>query len=238
MPKTHTKEEAEAMLRELPSVVGAYVREDINGHPREVHLLIGPGPNPRHLARDVRDLLEERLGVPIDQRVISIAQLSVPADNLAGELGKLTGTTASPPPPPEPLPPEPRLRFDGIETETHGSTVSVRVRLSQAGREARGEAVEVDIGYARLRAAASATVIAASQLCAPRMRFQLDSTSPVRAFGREYVLATVLASSPLIGRRPVQLSGAQPVEDDADHAAALAALAALNRVIALALKPE
>ena len=36
----HTKAEAEAVLRELPSVLGAFVREDVYGHPREVHLLV------------------------------------------------------------------------------------------------------------------------------------------------------------------------------------------------------
>src|SRR5690606_33429724 len=78
MTRIHTKEAAEAILRELPSVVGAFVREDVNGHPREVHLLISPGPDPASLARDVRALLEERLGVTVDQRVISIAQLADP----------------------------------------------------------------------------------------------------------------------------------------------------------------
>src|SRR5690606_938810 len=67
MAKIHTKARAEAILRELPSVLGAFVREDVNGHPREVHLLIAPGPEPRLLARDIRDLLEERLGVFVDQ---------------------------------------------------------------------------------------------------------------------------------------------------------------------------
>src|SRR5512135_3185888 len=76
MDKIRTKEAAEATLRELPSVIGAFVREDIYGHPREVHLLVKPGPNVRHLARDVRDLLEERLQVPVDQRIISIAQVT------------------------------------------------------------------------------------------------------------------------------------------------------------------
>ncbi len=72
-----TKARAEAILRELPSVVDAFVREDVYGDPREVHLLIRPGPEPRDLATDVRELLEERLGVPVDQRIISIAQLRV-----------------------------------------------------------------------------------------------------------------------------------------------------------------
>src|SRR5512135_2137009 len=76
MDKIRTKEAAEATLRELPSVIGAFVREDIYGHPREVHLLVKAGPNVRLLARDVRELLEERLQVPVDQRIISIAQVS------------------------------------------------------------------------------------------------------------------------------------------------------------------
>src|SRR4051812_27128247 len=76
MAKGETKAVAEAVLRELPSVLGAFVREDVFGQPREIHLLVKSGPNPRHLARDVRELLEERLGVAVDQRVISIAQMS------------------------------------------------------------------------------------------------------------------------------------------------------------------
>lgn len=234
MAKTHTKEAAEALLRELPSVVGAYVKEDINGHPREVHLLIGPGPNARHLARDVRDLLEERLAVPIDQRVISIAQLTIPAEDLGTELHELSGVTATEPP--EPEPPETRLRFETLQTQTREGTVLVRVRLLHGDRTVTGEAVELDVGLARLRAAATAALNAASQACGQRMRFQLDGVTPTRAFGREYILATVLASSPMIGRRPIQLSGAQPLGDDPDHAAALAALMAINRVISLALK--
>ncbi|HSM36758.1 MAG TPA: hypothetical protein VK837_10215 [Longimicrobiales bacterium] len=87
-----TKSRAEAVLRELPSVVDAFVREDIHGDPREIHVLIGPGPEPRDLATDVRDLLEERLGVPIDQRIISIAQLRVaPGDGLALIAGGAAG---------------------------------------------------------------------------------------------------------------------------------------------------
>lgn len=234
MPKTHTKEAAEALLRELPSVVGAYVREDIHGHPREVHLLIGPGPNARHLARDVRDLLEERLAVPIDQRVISIAQLTVPPDDLGAELHELSGVTAVEPPV-EPAP-EARLRFEALETQTREGTVLVRVRLLHGERTVTGEAVQVDVGLARLRAAATAALNASAQACGQRMRFQLDSVTPVRAFGREYILAVVLASSPMIGRKPVQLSGAQPLSDEPDHAAALAALMAINRVVSLALK--
>lgn len=84
MKKIRTKDAAESVLRELPSVLGVRVREDVNGHPREVHVLVGSGPNVRDLALDIRELLEERLGIPVDQRVISIAQIAPGASFGAG----------------------------------------------------------------------------------------------------------------------------------------------------------
>jgi hypothetical protein len=235
MSRTSTKETAEALLRELPSVVGAFVQEDLNGQPREVHLLIGPGPNPRHLARDVRDLLEERLGVPIDQRIVSIAQLAIPPEQLASEGAEPGGfpsatITALPP-----APSETRLRFQALEIQTREGTVVVRVRLELGQRIITGEGVEIDAGMSRLRAAAGAALHAAGIACEQRMRFQLDTATPVRALGRNYVLVTVLVSSPMIGRKPVMLAGAQPLDDEPDHAAALATLTAINRVVAKAL---
>jgi hypothetical protein len=234
MSRPSTKEAAEALLRELPSVVGAFVREDLNGHPREVHLLVAPGPNPRHLARDVRDLLEERLGVPVDQRIISIAQLAVAPDQLAldeagpASIPSLVPFSVTPPP-------ETRLRFQALETQTREGTLVVRVRLELGQRVITGEGVEIDAGMARLRAAAGAALHAAGIACEQRMRFQLDSAAPVRALGRTYVLVTVLASSPLLGRKPVMLAGAQPMDEEPDHAAALAALTAINRLVGKAL---
>jgi hypothetical protein len=237
MSRTNTKETAEALLRELPSVVGAFVREDLNGHPREVHLLVGPGPNPRHLARDVRDLLEERLGLPVDQRIISIAQLAVSAEQLALDQAAPATPALVTPLPVAPAG-DPRLRFQSLETQTREGTVVVRVRLEHGARVITGEGVEVDVGVARLRAAASAALHAAAIACDQRMRFQLDGATPVRALGRNYVLVTVLASSPMIGRKPALLAGAQPMDEEPDQAAALAALMAVNRVVAKAISKQ
>jgi hypothetical protein len=95
MDRTATKEAAEALLRELPSVIGAHVLEDVFGHPREIHVLISAGPAVRHFARDVRDLLEERLGVPVDQRVISVAQLAGEAPDPASAAPPWAGARAA-----------------------------------------------------------------------------------------------------------------------------------------------
>jgi hypothetical protein len=67
------------------------------------------------------------------------------------------------------------------------------------------------------------------------MHLELESASVVQAVGRSYVLLSVLAVSPLLGRKPVPLAGAHPA-GEGDEAAALAALQATNRVLTLALR--
>jgi len=236
MTKVHTKETAEAVLRELPSVVGAYVREDVYGHPREVHLLVTPGPDTRMLARDIRDLLEERLGVPVDQRIISIAQLSEAPDEtherLMAEAPSINEQARNE----SAADGSARLRFAGLEMQTRDGRVLVRIRLEWRSTIITGEASELDAGIGRLRATAAATLNAVAVACGDHVRFQLESASTVHAFGRDYVITVVHTAAPALGRRPIMLTGAHPVEDDPDHASALAALKAVNRVASQWLK--
>lgn len=219
MPRLHTKEAAETLLRELPSVLGAFVREDINGHPREIHLLVSPGPNVKLLAQDVRDLLEERLEVPIDHRIISIAQLAEDLDfnddvaNIEPQL-------------------EPRLRFVGTESEVRDQKVRVRTKLQARSETIEGEASEIDVGSGRMRAATIATLRATGRAISEPLRLEVEFVSVVRAFDREYVLVAVVVGGAPFGRKLLNLAGAQPIEHDVETAAALATLKAVNRLLA------
>lgn len=223
LEKVHTKEAAEALLRELPSVLGAFVREDINGHPREIHLLVGPGPSVKLLAQDVRELLEERLAVAIDHRIISIAQLAEDVVDIDEEADlqnlKSGGGT------------ERRVRFNGVTSEVRDQRVTVRAGLEYDGLQHQGEAVELDLGSGRCRAGALSILRAASRTLPDDARLELESVSVIRAFDREYVLVTVIASSRTFGRSLLHLSGAQPIDHEIETAAALATLKAINRVL-------
>lgn len=222
LERIHTKETAEALLRELPSVRGAFVREDVNGYPREIHLLVSPGPNVKLLAQDVRDLLEERLQVEIDHRIISIAQL---AEDLVDEDAEATLSLAD-------IGSERRVRFLDVGSELREQRIRVRVRLQSGDDVYTGESSELDVGNGRLRAAAAATLHAAALASVDDVRLELEAISVIRAFDREYVLVAVLAGSNAFGRTLLQLAGAQPIEQDAQTAAALATLKATNRVLA------
>jgi hypothetical protein len=241
MESSGTKHAAEALLRELPSVMGAFVREDVYGHPREIHLLIAAGPSPRHFARDIRDLLEERLGVPIDQRVISIAQLApeaLPPEREAGSVehaddgaGDFSGEGR-----PQAADPEPRLRFEGAETVRQGGRLTVTVQLGIGGEAFSGEDTQIDAPHGRLRSGARALLDAANRVCRDRGRFALEEVSYVRALGRDFALLTVIAHAPRLGRKALKLAGAQVVDGEEEVAAALAALKAVNRVLALVIE--
>jgi hypothetical protein len=236
------KEAAEAVLRELPSVIGASVKEDVFGNPREIHLLVRAGPNPRHLAYDVRDLLEERLGIPVDQRVISIAQIAPgkePGPRLSGSTGtgeptvegaavEEAAAAASRA--------EPRVLFHGVSTDAMDGRVRVRVRLELDDVPLSQEAPGVDTPAGRSRAASAAVLTAINETCVGRARFEVEHASVVDALERAYVLIAVLVSSPFLGRRPVSLVGAHPVELDHESAAVLATLKAINRTLSLVLR--
>ncbi len=236
MTHISTKAMAEAVLRELPSVLGAYVNEDMEGRPREVHLLVRHGPDAARLARDVHDLLEERLGVPIDRRVISIAQLARDPDWPEPEPEDTLAAVDSPPRAMSTVP-EARPVFVGLESSVSASHVTVRVRLEWKGDVASGSAESADTPQGRARAAAAATLRAAAGAAGGGdLNLELDFASIVQALDGDYVLVSVLGMSRRIGRRPLPLVGAQPIESDVESAAALASLKAINRTLTLALQ--
>ena len=185
MKRTSTKTAAEAVLRELPSVLGAYVSEDLEGHPREIHILIRHGPDPASLARDIRNLLEERLGIPIDQRIISIAQLAPesgegaePEPNVAAAettaSGKVDGG---------------RPIFAGLESTVSSGHVTVGVRLEWQDELSDGSAEAVDTTPGRARAAATATLRAAlGAAWRGDLKLELDFASIVQALDGDYIL--------------------------------------------------
>jgi len=177
----------------------------------------------------VRSVLESRLRIPIDKRIISIAQLAPessgpePAVDGAGER-RTEGDV--------------RYRLLGLETEVSGQRVSVRLRLQFDGEEAIGTATEVEAGDGRARAAALAALDAINGICGDRARFGLDFATSVEAVGYEYALVSVAVTSPRLGRRAVRLHGANRVEqEDSDSAAVLAVLKATNRVLAFVVGP-
>lgn len=160
MDSNGLKTAAETALREMPHVVGAFVQPDAFGHPREIHLLIRPGPKPRAFAQEIKTLLETRLRIPIDQRIISIAQLAdegapEPVPDPANEpaLGPAPGPADRRTAGPGSVPAPPRVRLENVETRVHGGRVTVGIALRFDDTTLRGEATEFEAEEGRARRA-------------------------------------------------------------------------------------
>ena len=226
----HTKAEAEAVLRELPSVLGAFVREDVYGHPREVHLLVKSGTIPRDLAKDVREMLEEKLGVPVDQRVISIAQVAENGGTtLAEAMGPADGGRSSD------APQIRRVQMIRVESSRSLGWIETHAFVRRGEAEFEGTAREVESARGSVRAGARAMAAAVSNACAPALRVDIETVALLSAFDGDHALVSLAAASPLFGRSVRTLVGAHPVETDAVESGALAVLKATNRVVELAL---
>jgi len=224
MDKPDLKTAAESVLRELPAVVGAFVQPDAFGRPREIHLLINAGIRPRDFAEHVKEVLEERLRVPIDQRIISIAQIAaVPQPAAAGPSAIEAPAVVE------------RVRLEQIESATAAGRITVRARLVVNGESYEGEATELESDGGRSRAAAAAVLAAINGIAGSTGRFSLDFATSVVALDAQYVLVSATVASVRLGRRTERVVGAHPVEDQSENAAALAALKAVNRVLQFVL---
>lgn len=217
------KESAETVLRAMPNVMGAFVQPDAFGRPREIHLLVEPGPRPREFAEQVKAVLESKLRVPIDQRIISIAQLARPR----------TATPVATEPAPKPAHHE-RVLLAGVASSISGGRTRVSIRLTRGEDEFQAEAIEVAAEDGSARAAARATLDAINAM-SNDTRFGLDYATTIDAFGRRYILVSATASSPRFGRRSIPVAGAQRIDEEVETAAALAALKAINRLLQFAL---
>ncbi len=218
MEKQDLKAAAESVLRDEPAVVGVFVQPDAFGRPREIHLLIGPGPRPREFAAHVKSLLEDRLRIPIDQRIISIAQIDEAQETT---LPAGTGTAAV----------AERVRLEHVETSSAGGRITVRTRLMLDTEGYEGEATELESEAGRSRAAAGAVLAAINRMTGAAVRFSLEFATPVVAHDTNYVLVAATVASLRLGRRSERVVGAHPLEDGSESAAALATLKAVNRIL-------
>jgi len=239
---------AERLIASLTGVVSARVVMNQAGEPLEIHVLATPDLHPKQIARNVESALTAGLGIEIDRRIISIAQVRETDDPVAvlqasPEPGAEAATPA-PPADPEPderqetvsTPEEPqptgtgRILFVAVDSQyVAGQNAVCRVTLRRDGVDYTGEGQAANTPQGRVTAAARAAFAALAQLGGPE-DYGLEGASLVEAHGRTFV---IVAARALSGRRSISLSGVAPVVRSPEEAAILASLHATNRRIEL-----
>ncbi|ACM24093.1 MAG TPA: hypothetical protein DDW39_05020 [Thermotoga neapolitana] len=65
----------EDVISKISGVISVKVIEE-DGQPREIHVIADPSRNPKQIVRDIETVALASLGMKLDRRIISVAQLS------------------------------------------------------------------------------------------------------------------------------------------------------------------
>ncbi len=207
----------ERLLASLAGVVSVRAIAGADGRLEEIHVLSTPELHPKQVVRNVESALSAGLGLEVDRRIVSVAQVRDGAYPVAAALGVAEAE-------PESL--RDRLVLVRYDTRTHGpheAHCRVVLRRGEAEYVGAGEGANTPSGRAAAAARALFAALAASR---GRDDVALEDAALVDALGRTFVL---VAAHGLAGRRTVPLTGAAAVARSPEEAAILASLQATNR---------
>jgi hypothetical protein len=213
---------AQRLLAALGGIVSARAVADESGRLAEIHILASPEFHPKQIVRNIESALSAGLGIVVDRRIISVAQLRTDAN---------TPFAAKPKAPPAKRGAEPKRlrRVVYVQYDARASAPldsHCRVVLLRGDDELTGTATGVNTAQGRADAAARA-VLDALQSTGGMKGVGLEGTALVQAQGKTYVLVSARLVS---GRHTRTLTGIATLGRSPEEAAIFAALQATNRI--------
>lgn len=250
------EEDAEKLLGSLAGIVSAHIVTDAAGRMVEIHVLSTPDLHPKQVVRNVESALSAGLGVQVDRRIVSVAQIRTEVANgrsaPSGE-SAIPGTPSWARPDTDAAPAGPEAGEDApAETpaETAAETVAETVgattdRLEYVRYEARrsgdlcacevvlrssgGEVIGIGEGpdtAAGRAEAAARAVFDGIGRARPDVRLKLEAAVISSSRGRSFV---IVSAHSLLDRTTIPLAGAAALHRSPEEAGILAALQASNR---------
>jgi hypothetical protein len=218
MPPT-TEVRAERLLSALAGVVSARAVADEFGRLCEIHVLASPELHPKQIVRNVESALSAGLGVVVDRRIISVAQLRANAAppqvkkqkkgaRAAGGAGYRDQRLVY-------------VKFDASSTSSLDTICNVTLRFGEDAVTGAGSGLNTVQGRAD---AAARAVFDALQRSGETLG--LEGTTVVDTHGKSYVLVSARA---VAGRTSRLLTGTAVLRNSPEEAAIMAALQATNR---------
>ena len=219
--------EIESLIAALTGVLAARVVTNPYGRIEEIHVLADEQLHPKQMVRNIESALSAGLGVSVDRRLVSIAQ--VRGDPDAFEPPPVEETTA----PAAPAPPSHvhdaaanRFIFVGYDARTQPDLeAACRVTIKRGSEVISGTGTGPSTPLGRAQAAARA-VFAAIAASRRDHALGLEGITLVESHGRSYVL---VAAHAIQGRETVPLTGVGTLFRSPEEAAILASLQATNR---------
>ena len=243
--------EAERLLASLAGVLSAHVVTDAIGRIVEIHILSAAEVHPKQVVRNVESALSAGLGIEIDRRIVSVAQVRTAGaeasangqatskaqqDARAGSdddgtarsaarNGSATGDGGADAVRLQSPRDDARLRYVRFQSRRDAERCGCEVILRDGDREVVGKGSGPDTAAGRSEAAARAVLDAIEQ-ARGNVRLQLEGAVISASRGRSYVIVSAHA---VLDRGTVPLAGAAPLARSPEEAGILAALQATNR---------
>lgn len=200
--------DVESVICSLRDVISARVVADLNGDIEEVHVLTESTRTPKQVVRDIESAVMARLGMQIDHRKISVAQVQ---GNSKKE--------------------QKRLKFSDVSISSDASRAEATVRLVKDGTIYTGSASGLDSSNSQMRLVATATLRAVENAgAADGTMIVEDMTTSVPLAGKNVVVVLV---STISDRGEDFLTGSAIVRKDLWKAVVNSTLDAINRRMCL-----
>lgn len=212
-----SQHQIERLLSSLAGVVSARVLLDFEGRIRELHVLATPDLHPKQVVRNVESALSAGLGVELDRRVVSVAQIEGDAQAPSAMPDEPDATSESD---------ETRVVLVGFDSSrASAQRARCTVTLERSGVRHSGTADGADTPQGRAEAAAEA-VLRAVESMPGGAPLGFEGARLVESDGRRFVL---VAAHVVDRRPPLPLSGAALLDRTPEEAGIMAALQATNR---------
>ncbi len=197
-------EEIETILCRLKGIVAASVVSEDDGGIAEIHILAGSTRSPKQIVRDVESALMARLGLAIDHKKISVAQIEDGNDQYDHS----------------------RLKFSDVAISLNGSRTEATVRLAKDGAIYSGTSNGTSAASSQLKLIASATIKAIEEFGVFEGNILLEDVNEFSVGGKR-VAVVVLSMVSERGEDP--LCGSAIIRQDTWRGVVNATLDAVNR---------
>jgi len=198
----------ESVVCRLKDVIAVSVVPDDNGGVSEVHILTGSSRSPKQVVRDVESAVMARLGIAIDHKKISVAQVEDGSQRYDHS----------------------RLKFSDVSIAFNGSRTEAVVRLAKDGVVYSGAANGTNSPTAQMKLIANATLRAIEEAGIADCGIVLEDVCEVTLGSKR---AAVVMVNLITDRGEELLTGSAVIRQDVWKGVVNATLDAVNRRLSM-----
>ncbi len=200
--------EIEDVVCRLKDIIAVSAVTDAAGALSEIHVLTGSSRPAKQVVRDVESAIMARLHIPVDHKIISIAQI----DDGSSQYDHS------------------RLKFSDVSISLNGSRTQATVRLSRNDVVHAGTADGMSSPTGQMKLIATATLRAIEDTGISNAGLVLEDVSEVSAAGRKVALVLI---NMVTDRGDDMLTGSAVIKQDLWKGVVNATLDAVNRRLRL-----